>query len=156
MLGTYVNATEKVLLKCPENHEFTIKPGHFKDGVGCAACAKWGFNPMRPVYLYLFKLENRIGTALGFGITNDIDDRVRQHKNVFKKTRTEWEYLGYYYFENGKEGMEIEAYLKKHKHKIDMKIDGFRKEAIKWEYSAKIISGERFRNIPKNTQLALF
>lgn len=38
-IGEYVRANKKVLMKCPDGHEWHITPGNFKTGYGCPKCS---------------------------------------------------------------------------------------------------------------------
>jgi Probable Zinc-ribbon domain len=69
----------RLLWKCSQGHP-SFKMPSFKrvSGQGCPACAKFGFNPGKPGWLYLF--EHELWGLLQIGITNVPDQRLAKHQ----------------------------------------------------------------------------
>ena len=63
--------------RCSEGHEWKASPNARVNGSGCPSCAKFGFNPGQPAWLYL--LHHEAWDMLQIGITNDIHRRLREH-----------------------------------------------------------------------------
>lgn len=65
--------------KCPQGHIYkAIVKDRTVKGSGCPICSKHGFNPGKPGFLYL--LENPKWEMLQIGITNNVDQRITEHK----------------------------------------------------------------------------
>lgn len=89
-----------------------------------------GFQPDKPAHLYIIKLESITQTYIGFGITGNIDSRMRDHKAAATRegfTLTLLETIG---FQKGREAATLEAKLKQGLPTVDTGVDGFRTEAI--------------------------
>jgi hypothetical protein len=76
---TTVGSGTKVWWQCVAGHEwraavYTRSSG----GSGCPACAKTGYDPTSPGFLYLLRKEHL--DLQQFGITNYPDDRVGRHR----------------------------------------------------------------------------
>jgi hypothetical protein len=63
--------------RCSQGHEWSAPVSERVDGHGCPSCAKFGFNPHQPAWLYL--LQHEEWDMLQIGITNDVPRRMREH-----------------------------------------------------------------------------
>jgi hypothetical protein len=70
---------------CGEGHEWDAVIASRNDGRGCPGCAKYGYDPTAPGYLYLLRKEHL--DLHQFGITNIPEDRLDRHR------RSGWERL---------------------------------------------------------------
>lgn len=97
---------------------------------------KTGFNPELKGYLYVVSTDK----FLGFGITNDIDDRMKKHNKSFMGSCVKIEDSYVLEFELGQIALDLERHLKKQfKGRIlDTGIDGFKREAVSLELSAEL------------------
>lgn len=68
---------KKGLWRCSEGHEWTAPVSERVSGHGCPSCAKYGFNPDQPAWLYLLRHED--WDMLQIGITNNVPRRMREH-----------------------------------------------------------------------------
>lgn len=103
----------------------------FKDiseGHGCPACAKGGFNPAKPAWVYVLHINTVHGDCYGFGITNELNDRMSRHRRSLGiMLNQEYEPL---YFDSGVEAQLLEAEWKKSPYIINIRIEGFRTECV--------------------------
>lgn len=99
------------------------------DGVqGCPACAKSGFNPTKPAWLYTLLINTHAGYCYGFGITNNIKDRMKKHRiNLKGMLDQEYEPL---YFDSGVEAQQVESLWKKSPYVINGGVEGFKTECV--------------------------
>jgi hypothetical protein len=70
---------KKFRWRCDLGHEWTASVDHRVDGRGCPACAKTGFDPSRPGWLYL--LAQPDWGLLQIGITNVPTERLVKHRS---------------------------------------------------------------------------
>jgi len=98
------------------------------NGKGCPACAKTGFNPIKPGWVYILLLDTPKGYCYGFGITNTLKDRMRRHKKNLGNI-LDYEYPPMY-FSSGIEAQALEAEWKKSPYVINIGIEGFMKECV--------------------------
>ena len=52
----YSNNKTKIKIVCDKHGEFEQRPDTHLRGVGCPSCAKYGFQPNKPAYLYYLKI----------------------------------------------------------------------------------------------------
>jgi len=78
-------ANRKAWWLCSEGHEWEATISSRHSGNGCAGCAKYGFDPTSPAYLYLLRKEHL--SLQQFGITNRPEVRLGIHR------RKGWELL---------------------------------------------------------------
>ena len=60
-----------------EQHEWQASIASRNNGIGCPSCAKYGFNPSQPAWLYF--LEHELWDLFQIGITNNRDQRTGKH-----------------------------------------------------------------------------
>jgi hypothetical protein len=126
----YINKDEKVIIGCPIHGEFLQEASSHLQGNGCQKCSNHGYNNLKSGYFYIYELDNNIQKGLGFGISNTLKNRHRQHLLTFKKNNTKGKLLTKFYFENGSELFKTENLIKQHKNNINFGIDGFRSECL--------------------------
>ncbi|WP_157829145.1 GIY-YIG nuclease family protein [Colwellia sp. 75C3] len=86
-LSEYKGDTVKVKIRCEKEHEYLIIPGSYKVGRGCAKCAKYGFNPNEPGYIYIQEITlNSEVQGYKFGIAFDPVTRIKsiRFSSIFK------------------------------------------------------------------------
>jgi hypothetical protein len=69
---------KKLPWRCAEMHEWMAPVQDRVQGHGCPNCAKFGFNPEEPAWLYL--LIHRERDMIQIGITNNVPRRMREHR----------------------------------------------------------------------------
>jgi Zn finger protein HypA/HybF involved in hydrogenase expression len=81
-------------------------------GIGCPACAKYGFQPHLPGYYYVFEIRNKLGDRLYFkgGITNDLERRFGQLSNRLPE-QLHLNQVEFIKFERGQEARDFETIL---------------------------------------------
>jgi hypothetical protein len=79
-------SAKKLKWKCSAGHTYLATPvSRTTKGTGCPTCAKYGYSPALDGYIYL--LEQKDWKMQQIGITNYLDQRLRQH------ARHSWEPL---------------------------------------------------------------
>lgn len=105
----YTGWSNKVIILCPVHGPFKQSPRDHFDGCGCQQCAKHGFDPSKPAYLYYLKIttdDNRI--LYKIGITN------RTVETRFSLTDlSKIEIVKQKLYENGQEAFDWELYFKR-------------------------------------------
>ena len=94
-------------------------------GHGCPACANHGYSPNKPGALYVLDFGNG---QIGYGISNFPDDRLKTHSK-----RIAFDNYRLWNFDDGRVPGKIENSIKRQyatAFHVDLKIDGFRTEAI--------------------------
>lgn len=76
IIGDYINNATKTLFECGVGHQWVAVPRNIKSGRGCPKCAKHGYNPSKPGWIYLLDF----GNFIKYGISNDLKYRLYQHK----------------------------------------------------------------------------
>lgn len=65
------NCDARVEVGCHQHGPFKVSPSNHLKGKGCPSCAKTGFDPAKPAYLYLLLGETREqGSVVKVGISN--------------------------------------------------------------------------------------
>lgn len=73
--GGYTNVTSKVVIDCPVHGEFKQKGSSHLRGKGCRKCAKYGFDPFSPAYIYLLYAPQE--HLFKIGVTKNLKQRLR-------------------------------------------------------------------------------
>lgn len=109
----YVDTFTKVELICDNGHLHWIRPHNFKGGNGCPKCAKYGYSPDKPAYIYLQSLSVPEGgeiVAYKVGITNRCPF-IRMGEQS-RKSKVNHTMLDMVYLEDGEVIANIERSLK--------------------------------------------
>ena len=72
----YQNARSLFRCECQVHGEWNVGFSAFKHGTRCPACAKTGFDPVKPAWLYC--LVSKENSLIKVGITNNLETRVSQ------------------------------------------------------------------------------
>lgn len=122
----------KSSLKCTKDgcgHEWAATLQNISNGSGCPKCAKHGFNPGKLASIYLYRILNKGVEYLGFGITNNMQARGRNHAKTFETAGASAELL----FERvvpGTVARDAESRLKKELDCVSSGLKGFTSEAL--------------------------
>lgn len=79
-LVEYKGSHAPVKIVCKIHGVFEQSPTNHLFGRGCPACSKNGFDPSAPTVLYILSCEARQGIFTGYGLTKDIETRIRRHE----------------------------------------------------------------------------
>jgi len=126
------SSVSKSSLKCTKDgcgHEWAATLHNTFNGSGCPKCAKHGFNPGKPASIYLYRILNKGVEYLGFGITNNMQARGRNHSKTFETAGAMAELL----FERSVPGTvarAAESRLKKELDCVSSGLKGFISEAL--------------------------
>lgn len=110
-------------------HEWIATLQNIFNGSGCPKCAKHGFNPGKLASIYLYRILNKGVEYLGFGITNNMQARGRNHSKTFETAGARAELL----FERSVPGTvarAAESRLKKELDCVSSGLKGFTSEAL--------------------------
>ena len=78
---TVITGHSKRSWKCSKGHKWNAEIlSRTSTGTGCPSCAKYGFSPDLDGYLYF--LEHTKWEMLQIGITNNLDDRLQDHRKL--------------------------------------------------------------------------
>jgi hypothetical protein len=130
IFSTYELATTKMDAQCLTcNHIWHPLPTTLTRGSGCPICNSAGYDQSKPGIFYLYEIEFSQSTYWGFGISNQYEFREKTHLKNLRSNAANLANKYLFYFEDGKECLEIEKYLKKHLKKIglahNLGIEGF-------------------------------
>ena len=104
----YTHSKLKVVITCPIHGDFEQVAGIHLHGQGCPKCAKSGFNPNKPAYLYYLKIIiDEENVLYKIGITNRT-----VHKRYSKSDLKKIVVLNEQYYEYGKDALNLESYIK--------------------------------------------
>ena len=105
----YVTCKDKVVITCPEHGKFEQNPVDHLQGKGCPNCAKNGFQPNKPAYLYYLKITTDTNQVLyKIGITNRT---VNERFNLTDLSKIE--IIKQKLYDNGAEALKWETKLKR-------------------------------------------
>ncbi len=105
---SYVGSKAKLDIQCVGCGEvFQMRWSNIQQGQGCPSCARTGFDPPKPAYLYYVKIFHRTRELWKIGITN------RTVKERFSREPTEYVILQETYYENGRDAYAEEQRILK-------------------------------------------
>ncbi len=113
LIGEYNGNITKTLFQCMHNHQWETRPTTLLRGGGCPKCSKSGFNPSKPAVIYIYHLTtiNRV-RYIGYGVSNGLETRRKQHKNSFIRANAQGELIHIFEFECGSEALCLEKFIK--------------------------------------------
>lgn len=77
------NCETRVEVRCRQHGVFLVSPSNHLKGKGCPSCAKSGFDPKKPAYLYLLTAETRThGQVVKIGISNKPKQRLAGNRKA--------------------------------------------------------------------------
>lgn len=126
----YTHSNIKVTISCPRHGDFTQQPKHHLSGKGCPACGEKGFDSTAPAFIYVLSVEGATCSFTGYGITGDIEKRLKQHELGLKS-------YGYYISDiyyipvDGAIARLIENKIAKEFPRFPQEVVGFKREATK-------------------------
>ena len=127
----YRSTKNKIEIVCPTHGVFLQTVDNHMNGCGCPKCKVTGFKASRRGCFYLYQIRTRAGEdLLGFGITNSIHHRDRQHQNEFRKSEATGLLIHKFFFSLGEHAQRLETLIGTTFPLIDSGICGFRREAI--------------------------
>lgn len=138
--GLYITAKTPTEIICPKGHKTFIQPRFFRDGANCKTCSNNNFDRASKGFFYVYHLKRNGIEGIGFGITNALKQRQKDHRIEFKKTNTLCEILLIMPFENGIKALEIERELKRHPSIINFGVEGFKTECFPIGYRDYVLS----------------
>ena len=105
----YINSSTKVKIKCNNCGEFNEQtPAGHLSGRGCKSCAKTGYKPNEPCWIYLMKLEGLCELWYKIGITSDLKTRLY---NVGLDSWYDITYIDFKWLDKGWKAKTIEGYI---------------------------------------------
>jgi hypothetical protein len=111
---------------CDIHGEFLQAARVHKRGSGCPDCARKGFNPNKPAFLYLLVTDSNF---VGFGISGKVKDRLYRHKLNLKVHNIEIVSV-LLFSDTGKKVLICEKYIKDNFANTKVMIEGFKTEAF--------------------------
>jgi hypothetical protein len=127
IITEFENTTTHIIAKCTVcEHIWEVTPKNLLKGHGCPCCRKPGFKSDKDAFFYVYKF----GEFYGFGITNKIKSRSRQHSKTFEEAGIEAE-LVRTVTGCGNAIINLESHLKRTLPIINTGIDGFKTEAVR-------------------------
>lgn len=77
------NCEDRLVVGCRQHGEFKISPSNHLKGKGCSSCAKTGFDPLKPAYLYLLiGHTDEHGEVVKVGISNVPKQRLAGNRKA--------------------------------------------------------------------------
>lgn len=136
----YLSTKSKIKIICPVHGAFLQKLENHMSGCGCPKCSVTGFKPLRRGCFYLYRIVTGAGKdLLGFGITNSIHHRNRQHQNEFSKAGASGTLTHKFFFNVGEHARLLEASIAKSFPLINSGIYGFMREALSLDHLGKVL-----------------
>lgn len=82
MMGDCITGATKTEFKCNCGHVWQGIPKNIMKGAGCPKCAKYGFNPGKPAWIYILDF----GNFIKYGISNNLNKRLYKYRNYGRYT----------------------------------------------------------------------
>ncbi|MGX0939577.1 putative GIY-YIG superfamily endonuclease/Zn ribbon nucleic-acid-binding protein [Cupriavidus metallidurans] len=128
-LLSYAGMHEYVTIVCQEHGPFEQVANSHMRGCGCPSCAEHGFDPDQPATVYVLIVIGDRGGFTGYGITRDLDTRLRAHRKNLSEAGWTIARLHFAEFAHGRDALDVEASIKETFELTAQDIDGFRTEA---------------------------
>jgi hypothetical protein len=76
IIGSLKDTLTKSLFECHQGHQWEARVDSILNGTNCNVCSPGGFKSKLPAWEYVLKYES----FLKFGITNDLERRLSEHR----------------------------------------------------------------------------
>lgn len=135
----YTGADAYITIMCLAHGTFEQNANSHIRGSGCPSCAEHGFNPDQPAVLYVLYIDGPSGAFTGYGVTCDINTRLRAHRKNLALAGFKIQRQHTISFDLGRDALALESRIQHEFELIDQGIDGFRTEATHvWHFSEVI------------------
>lgn len=136
----YTSTKSKIEIVCRTHGTFLQKLENHMNGCGCPKCSVTGFKPSKRGCFYLYSISTEsCEHLLGFGITNSIHHRNRQHQNAFRKSCATGVLTHKFFFRSGEHAKRLEALVASSFPLVDSGICGFMREALPLRYLEQVL-----------------
>lgn len=134
----------KLVMYCPIHKGWEVSVDVFLKGTRCPACAKPGYSQNKQGFVYALKIEGLSESFTGFGISNNPDSRLSQHRRIlatFGLSITSFEIVA----TEGVVAPKVESAIKKHFPKSAQTIKGFMREATHYNLFESVVTFIKFK-----------
>ena len=139
-LVDYTTTSSKVEIICPEHGSFSQKAASHLKGSGCTSCANRGFDAGKPASVYVLRIEGMQGEFTGYGITGNVDQRLRRHTNKLRQSGFGIVESIVFDFDDGQTALDIENMLKAEFPMTPQEVEGFLTEATFADQFANVVN----------------
>ena len=139
-LVEYVNNVTPVRIVCKEHGEFSQRPGNHKSGQGCPSCGTYGFDSGQPAYFYVVGIYGDSGEYVGFGITKDLDFRLKTHSRELGKNGMVLDLIHSRLYEHGKDALGTETAVNQLFPSVNIGVKGFLRECTDHKHLGDILA----------------
>ena len=137
---TYGGMSESVVAQCKAHGDFLVSCGEHIYGQGCPDCKDTGFNPKKRAFLYLYQIVKDGVPYMGYGITGSVSRRNAEHQRRLSAAGLSGSVLHVFRFRRGYVCRLAESFLLSLFERVDLGVDGFRREATHWHnYSEALV-----------------
>jgi len=127
-LVDYKDCRLPVKIICPVHGVFEQNASKHERGSGCPDCAPSGFNYKIPAKLYVYQILFEGKQLIGYGITNNLKNRITRHKVALNRRKCEYSIKYTLSFNTGLEAFNIEQDLKATFDRVKIDLIGFKTE----------------------------
>lgn len=151
-LVVYKNTATKVKIICPVHGVFEQIPCNHTSGQKCPLCSIRGFKSDLQSHVYVLKVEGMAFSFTGYGISNDIEARLAEHKRNLRKHGLFIEDFSTFYFDSGAAAEKVESCIRSifERHPLTLNLRGFKTESTTTDYATVVAFVQDY--ITKNTQ----
>lgn len=110
------------------DHEWSTSFESVSYGSKCPNCRNKWFDARKPTWVYILRISSIHGDCYGFGVTQGLDRRMRDHKkslgNAIEEVYTP------IYFDSGVDALKLEYKWKQSPYAVDLGVKGFKTECV--------------------------
>lgn len=137
---SYCGKTKRLTVKCEIHGNWQVaEQGILRAKSRCPACAKTGFDEKKPAVFYVLKVSSENNEFIGFGISNNFERRISNHRVNCKRADYGVEVLSVIHM-SGADARDFEREVKSRYPKNPVDIEGFRTEATYVEFLDQLLS----------------
>jgi hypothetical protein len=127
----YKDALTKVKITCKIHGNFEQSPSNHLQSQGCPECSRGGYKKRDNSYVYVIKCVGMVGEFCGYGISSNLQRRLKEHTvkladyGYFIEDKFEYKCAG-------ETAVLIEKGISQNFETVNTGIDGFKKEATNY------------------------
>lgn len=142
-IGPYTSDGVPTAYKCPQHGIIQKRPSDVKQGKHCAACAKYGFDPVAPATFYLYRVERVVEQSfIGYGLSKNYRARHIAHMATFRRANASASLIAKFELSSGRLAADLELHIQTalRPFHFDTNLDGFKEEAVAISEESRLLS----------------
>lgn len=136
---SYGGTSKPITVICSVHGSFSQMAVAHLYGCGCPSCTNKGFIPAKKAHVYIYKIVKDDKVYVGFGISNNLQNRNLDHQKTFAEHGATGEIVAKFLYRNGALAAALESQLVSTIPITSTGMAGFIREAADWGEAERVL-----------------